>query len=592
MKKFWYLGVAIVVVAGGGLFLSTRGTEKKDDIEYRYQAIESGELVRSISATGQIVADTFVDVKCKAGGNVVKLAVVEGSKVKKGDLIAVIDPSDTKAAYDQASADLAQANARAAQAGQNLTIQQSQAKTDVADAENSVKLAQVRLEKARVEAIRQPKVTDTTIASAVATNESAKAALKRLQDVTIPQQKREAQSAVNEAKVRLENTKANVERQQNLFDKGFVSLSTVQTAQTAYQSAVTAHDNAVQRLDTLQKDFEAQLRDSNLSLERSEAALRQARANTAQNDLAVISVREAERTLSQARIALERARANAALVGVKANDVVAAKAATVRGNVSLQNAKVQLDSTTVLAPRDGVVTKKYIEEGTIIPAGTSTFAQGTSIVQISDVTQLYVECAVDEADIANVKKGQPVRIVTEAFPGEFVDGEVDRVNPAAVTEANITAIKVRVKIDPGFDVKLMPGMNATCEFITLQKKNVIVAPSQAVKNEGGKSYVEIKSSDPLKPEKREIKTGEFGNDGVEVVSGLKAGEEVVTAKVDLAQLRETQKKMVEAQQGGGLAGGGGGRPTGARPSGGRGGGAGGGGSRGSGGSGGARGGGK
>lgn len=567
MKKYWFLGAAIVVVAGGGYFLATRGPEKKDDLEFRYEAIKEGELVRSISATGQIVADTFVDVKCKAGGNVVKLAVVEGSIVKKGQLIAVIDPSDTKAAYDQANADLAQANARAAQAGQNLTIQQSQASTDVADAENTVKLNQIRLERAKVEAVRQPKVTDSTIASAQSSNEAAKAALQRLRDVTIPQQQRESQSAVNEAKVRVDNSKANVDRQRSLFDKGYVALSVVQTAQITYQAAVTSQDNAIQRLNTLEKDQAAQIRDAELAVDRTEAALRQAKANISQNDLAVISVREAEKTLSQSRIALDRARANARLVGVKENDLVAARAATVRGTVSLQNAKVQLDSTTVLAPTDGVVTKKYIEEGTIIPAGTSTFAQGTSIVQISNVTQLYVECAVDEADIANVKKGQPVRIVTEAFPSEFAEGEVDRVNPAAVTEANITAIKVRVRIRPGFKVNLMPGMNATCEFITLQKKNILVAPSQAVKFEEGKAYIEVKTADPLKPEKREVKVGESGNDGMEILSGLKSGEQVVTAKIDLAQLRDTQKKMLEAQQGGGLAGGN--RPGGgARPSGG------------------------
>ena len=50
--------------------------------------------------------------------------------------------------------------------------------------------------------------------------------------------------------------------------------------------------------------------------------------------------------------------------------------------------------------------------------------------------------------------------------------------------------------------------------------------------------------------------GETGNDSVEIISGLKIGEEVVTAEIDMVELREAQKKMQEAEQGGGLVGGG------------------------------------
>jgi HlyD family secretion protein len=182
---------------------------------------------------------------------------------------------------------------------------------------------------------------------------------------------------------------------------------------------------------------------------------------------------------------------------------------------------------------------------------------------------MFVECAVDEADVADVQLGQRVRINTEAFPGQFFDGVVDRINPSATTTNNITAVKVRVRVLPGYKIAIKPGMNATCEFITLSKPNVLMVPAQAVKREGGKATVRVKTADPLKPEVREIKLGVEGNEGFEVVEGLKEGEEVVIAELDLAALRETQRRMQEVQEGGGLAGGrpGGGRP-GARPSGG------------------------
>ena len=121
-------------------------------------------------------------------------------------------------------------------------------------------------------------------------------------------------------------------------------------------------------------------------------------------------------------------------------------------------------------------------------------------------------------------------------------------------------------------------MNANCEFIQESKDDVLVVPQQAVQRDGDKTTVRMKSKDPKKPEIREVKLGEMGNDSVEVLSGLKQGEEVVVAELDMEAIREIQQKMQEAQQGGGLTGGGPRRPQQqARPTRGAGGGRGGGG---------------
>ena len=105
MKRGWLVGIVLIGAVVGGWFV-LRNRTPDQDIQFRYAKVEKGNLIRSISATGQVVALTAVDIKSKAGGKVVKLMVDEGTVVKKGDLIAVIDPSDTRATYDQASADL------------------------------------------------------------------------------------------------------------------------------------------------------------------------------------------------------------------------------------------------------------------------------------------------------------------------------------------------------------------------------------------------------------------------------------------------------------------------------------------------------
>lgn len=557
MKGKAYYGIGVLVVAAAGYAYFGRGGEKAPEIEYRYAEVKTGELLRSISATGQVVALTKVDVKSQAGGKVVQLAVDEGSIVKKGDLIALIDPEDTQTLFEQASADLQGANARAGQAEKTLAIQIAQAKNDVDDARAALDIAKARQRRAALEARRQPSLTSSAVASATAALATAEANLYRMRSVTVLQMKRDAEANLKQAEAQRENALANLKRQEELEKKGYVPGANVDQAKATAEAARTGYTIALQRTSTIDNEIQAMLRAQEKTVEQARANLDQANANTAQDDIARTSLVEAERAVVAAEVALRRALDNQMQVEVRRNEVLAAKAATVRNQVSVRNAKTQLDNTTVLAPRDGVVTMKYLEEGTIIPPGTSVFAEGTSIVQLSDVTKLYVECAVDEADIASVKVGQKVRIVTEAYPGQTLMGEVERVNPAAQTEQNITAVKARVRVLPGAKVNVLPGMNATCEFITMEKKDILVVPSQAIKRDGGKTTVKVKGADPKKPEVREVVLGENGNEGVEIISGLKAGDQVVIAEINMAEMLDIQKKMQEVQEGGGLAGGGG-----------------------------------
>lgn len=552
-KVIWIAGLAVVAL--GGYWWISRNGKPEGDIEYRYAKVQKGEIVRSISATGQLVANTTVDIKSKAGGKVVRLVVDEGTFVKKGDLIAEIDPSDTQATYDQAAADLTSAQARAVQAQSNFSLQVHNNQTGVADAQAALDMARVRLEKAQLESIRQPALTQSSIRNAQAAYDAALQSQRKLEQVTIPSRRRDAQGTYDRTRADYDVASAEQQRQERLYSQGYTAKSAMEKAVAALASAKAAFHLAEQQLNTLEQDLNVEALTVKSDVARAKAQLDQARANSSETDISRKSVQEAEKAVRSAEIALQRAKDDAITNRIRNEEFRAAKASTVRSRVSVQNAKVQLDSTTVLAPRDGVVTTKYLEEGTIIPPGTSTFAQGTSIVQLSDTTTMFVECAVVEADVSQVREGQKVRIMTEAFKGEKVEGIVTRVNPAAKTENNITAVKVRVKVLPGAKTRLLPGMTATCEFLTLSKPGVLVLPSQALKRDGDKSYVEVKSADPKKPLRVEVKVGEMGNDGIEVIGGLKEGDEVVTATIDLAELRATQEKMQAAQEGGGLAGG-------------------------------------
>ncbi|MBS1713388.1 MAG: HlyD family efflux transporter periplasmic adaptor subunit [Armatimonadetes bacterium] len=573
----WAIGIGAAVLIGVATWVVVNGSQSTSEIEYRYSTVGKGELVRSTSATGTLVPLTKVDVKSKAGGKVVKLLVEEGSPVRQGDVIAIIDPEDTKTAFEQAAADVTTAGARVSQAQVNARMEEKNASDRVRDAEVALALARSQYAKAQQTATAQPTLTQADIKTAEANLTSAEENLKLVQDVQVLQTRRDVQGTYDRSKADLEAAQAEMTRQERLLELGYVSQSAVEKQRTVVESARAAFRLAEQRRATVQAEIETQLRTARARVQQAEQSLRQSRTNANRNVLTQRDLDIARQNVRGAEIALSQARTAKMNISLRRSDVASARASAVRSEVALRNARVQLDSTTVLAPRDGIVTTKYLEEGTIIPPGTSTFAQGTSLVQIADTTQMEVECLVDEADIASVRVGQPVRIIVEAYPGQTFDGSVKRIFPAADTAQSVTTVKVRVTVKgpskSSGDVRngggpegrgegggkpsgksesvLRPGMNATCEFIQLDKQAVLTVPQPAILREGGETYVRVKTGDPKKPEKRPVKLGAVGNESIEVVDGLKEGEEVVVAEVDLRAMRDRQTKMQQQQQGGG-----------------------------------------
>jgi len=169
---------------------------------------------------------------------------------------------------------------------------------------------------------------------------------------------------------------------------------------------------------------------------------------------------------------------------------------------------------------------------------------------------MYVDVTVDETDIASVDEGQDVEVTIEAYPGIPFQGKVSRVDPQAVVEQNVTTIHVRVEID-NTDASyrlLKPGMNATCEFVSQKKEDVVMVPNEAVRTDDRGQFVEValnkgkpappdpKTGAPADPsllvdvkvKRVPVKVGLEGNEYTEIISGVKPGERVVVQKIEPA----------------------------------------------------------
>lgn len=561
MKNKIWIGVGAAVVVALAWFFMTQGTQDGQEVEYRYDKVTRGELLLSRTATGVLVPLTTVDVKSKAGGIVERLMVEEGTVVEMGELVASIDPRDTRALFEQAQADATAADARVDAARTSAQLTELNATNAVRDAEVRLKQAEIALARAREENRVQPTLNQAAIANAEAGLVAQQEALSQLKAVAIPQRRRDAETAVRSARTALTNAEANLERQESLYELGYAAKAPVEQAESQVESARANYEVAQQRLQTLEADFAADIRAAETRVTQAQATLRQARANSNQITLSEQDVVAAQRALDLARLSLQRAKDDRLNIQARKIDIRSAAASAVRSKVSVENAQVQLDSTQVLAPRSGVVTLKYLEEGTIIPPGTSTFSEGTSIVQIADVTRMFVECNVDETDISAVREGQAVRIIVEAYPGQIFRGTVRKVFPAAASENSITSVKVRVEVMDlaGIDQEsfpLRPGMNASCDFVEFEEADALLVPQQALIREGDKTFVRVKTGETTPPEKREIQIGRTGNEFVEVLSGLEEGVEVVTAEINLGELRERLERIRQREEGGGLSAGG------------------------------------
>src|SRR5438552_11652178 len=102
-------------------------------------------------------------------------------------------------------------------------------------------------------------------------------------------------------------------------------------------------------------------------------------------------------------------------------------------------------------------------------------SQATLIMTLGDVSEVYVQVKVDEADIGKVFLSQPARIVVESFKDKKFTGKVTKISPLGKEKDNVTTFEVRVSIsNPGGELKA--NMSANAEIMLEEKKNVLMIP--------------------------------------------------------------------------------------------------------------------
>lgn len=162
-----------------------------------------------------------------------------------------------------------------------------------------------------------------------------------------------------------------------------------------------------------------------------------------------------------------------------------AKGSLANAKFALARAKVNLDYATITSPIDGVVLNRAVEEGQTVAASFNT---PTLFTIVNDLTKMEVQTSVDETDIGKVQKNQRVEFTVDAYTDMKFEGTVSEVRLQPVTTNNVVTYVVILSA-PNPEKKLMPGMTASATIYVEEKANTLVITGKAVRFTPDKAYL-------------------------------------------------------------------------------------------------------
>jgi HlyD family secretion protein len=213
----------------------------------------------------------------------------------------------------------------------------------------------------------------------------------------------------------------------------------------------------------------------------------------------------------------------------------AAKSQVAQTKAALRLVDTNLQYTRIVSPVDGVVISRNVDVGQTVAA---SFQTPTLFTIAQDLTKMQIDTSVDESDIGNIKVGQDVEFIVDAYPDSTFKGRVWQVRNAPITVQNVVTYDVVIKVDNP-ELKLKPGMTANVSIIISTKKDVLKIPNAALR-------FRLSEKGAQTPEKKGpgvwiLETGKPGR--IHVTAGISDGSYTELLSGDI---REGQELIVES----------------------------------------------
>ncbi len=390
-RRLAVVALLVALVAAGGFWY---WGDRANAAEYMTVKVERGNLRNTVTATGTLQAVTTVQVGSQASGTLSALYADFNSTVKKGQLLAQLDPSVAQAQVQQARANLAQAQA-----------QLQQARSGVGQSQAGVAQSRAGITDARAKALAAGSTTQNQQAN-VSAAEANVAVLKAQMD--------DARSVLNQ--------------EQSLLQSGVISQREFLTAQTSYKTAEARYNQAL-----------AQLRMAQLSAQ-SASSSGQASA-AAQIEQAQAAAQQSQGQVVSAQAQVQNAAAQVA-----------------QARAALQLSEINLQHTTITSPIDGVVVSRDVNVGQTVAASLSaptlfTIAQDLTQMQvIANIDQADIGLVEQAKSVAFTVDAFP----SEEFKGTIQQMRLNPQNVQNVVTYNVVidVSNPEQKLKPGMTANL------------------------------------------------------------------------------------------------------------------------------------------
>jgi RND family efflux transporter MFP subunit len=458
--------------------------------------VATRDIIGVFEATGTVEAPLEVKLASKVSGRINFLEVHEGDKIRKGQVLVRLDPSQINAQVAQQKANLAEAQYRLAQA------QLTQAPTDVS-VNTQIRQQSAAVASANADYEQALRNSDAQVAAAEANINDAQGKINSSIAAIA-----NAKASIKSAQANLDNANAKYDRYKALFDKGFIAAQDLDDAKTAQSAAQAALDVANGQLESAMAAHDSAVAQKQ-SLQQQAAIIK----TTAQAGITAAKAR-----LQQAEASLDLAKANTAQTPAYRQSLAALQAQVEAAQASLENYQAQEADTVLKAPLDGVVTGRFMDPGAMA-------TPGQAILAVQFQHQVWGSVAVPEDVSSKLHLGQTETVTFDTYPGRLFQASIVQINPSADPQSR--QFTVRVILDNAQNL-FKPGMFAKVSLETEHVSNVVAVPREAVKQgESGASSVMVVDQ-TSKVSSRPVVTGAQDADYIAILSGVVPGEQVVT----------------------------------------------------------------
>ena len=522
--------IALIIILVIGYWGYKKITNTSGETRYVTSVVEKGTIISSVDGTGQVSASSQVDLKTKASGDIVYIAVTGGQKVSAGTLIAQIDAKDAQKSLRDAELNLESAKLSL----EKLKIQNSDTNLN-SDLTKAYDDGFTAVSDAFLDLSTVLSGVDSILVEANLSDNAT-----RMSGQTATNYRNQAENLYYTANTAFQKNRSNF----STIDRNSSKLSIENIINETYNTVKILTDT----IKSTKSFVDYMIDDTGRSSDFSSAQ------SSLSTYASIINGHFSSLFSAQQNIKNNKETSSTSNLDIKSSEL-----SVQQKENALQDLKDNLADYYVRAPFDGTIASVAVEKADSVSSGT---------VIASLITKKQIaEIPFNEVDVAKIKVGQKATLAFDAIPDLSISGEVAEIDSVGTVSSGVVNYNVKISFDTQDD-RIKPGMSVSVAIITDIAQDVLVVPSSAIKTKNGISYIETfdtalvapttgvqGSVSNTLPTQQEVTVGISDDTSTQIISGLEIGKIIVTKTIVGTTSTTTTPSILSAATGNRGAGG-------------------------------------